>query len=145
MFLSRNTLVFIVWAFFSFMCRGSKKVITENVNINKKELDSVMSIHGEKIAILSCLRCHCFVEDFNLRYYKSGKKPEGYILLTDTTCNKLLFSATHISNDIIERISEDIYNLTLLKKSGAHIKIKIVSVEDSRNADKVAESFFKPN
>jgi len=69
----------------------------------------------------------------------------GYILLTDTTCNKLLFSATHISNDIIERISEDIYNLTLLKKSGAVIKIKIVSVEDSRNADKVAESFFKPN
>ena len=113
MFLSKQILLLIALAIFSFMCKGSKKMITEKVNINKKELDSIMSIHGGKVAILSCLRCQCFVEDFNLRFYKSGKKPEGYILLTDTTCNKLLFSVTHISTDIIEKISDDIYNLTL--------------------------------
>jgi len=145
MFLSRNLLLYIALGIFSFMCKNSGKVITEKVNLNLKELDSVMNIHGKKLAILSCLRCQCFVEDFNLRFYKAGKKPEGYILLTDTSCNKLLFSATHISNDIIEKISDDIYNLTLLKKSGTDIKIKTVAVEDSGKADKVAESFFNSN
>lgn len=143
MFLNRKILLLIALVgFISFTCNEFKKTTNEKINFNIYELDSLLNVHGDNIAILSCLRCQCFVNDFNRRFSKAGKKPLGYILLTDTSCNKLLFSVRFISSNTIEKISEDFYNLILIKKSGTDIRVKIVEVENSNNADVVAENFF---
>lgn len=129
---------FVIVASLFFFCCQSKKE-DPKLLLNVPMRDSLLAKYGNNIAILSCLRCGCFVQYFN----DFNGKTEGYVLLADTNCNKLNIPVHYISNDQVEQLSEDIYNLTLIKSEKGEIKSKIVKAGDSKQIAKDIRSFFK--
>lgn len=114
-----------------------------SVRIDSKEITKVLDQNGNNIALLSCLRCGCFVDAYNRAFRESGRKPEGYVLLADTLCNKFLFPVTNIPASDIEKISDEIYNLTLVKRRNKTLTTKILHVEDSKRMEKIITHFFR--
>lgn len=121
----------------------SSSISTMPLSLNRKKADSVFNHHGNNIAILSCLRCVCFVDELNYDIKRTKMLPNRYTLLTDTNCNKFLIPVTHISSKQIEELSEDIYNLVFIKQRDTVIKTLIVAVEDSKKIRKIADKFFR--
>jgi hypothetical protein len=121
----------------SFFCKTERKEIPLLLNIAIR--DSLMRKYGDNIAILSCLRCECFVQYFN--YFNTGIN--RFVLLTDTNCNKLKIPAIYIPNTEIEKLSDGIYNLTLIKNDRGRIKTKILDAGDSSHISEGIKSFFR--
>jgi hypothetical protein len=105
-------------------------------------LDSLFGIYGDNLAFLSCLRCGCFVDSYNKNFVQRNEKPTNYILLTDTTCNRLRFAINYISTNEIEKISDEFYNVTFVKKRDTKIWYKILKVEESDKMRMTAKNFF---
>lgn len=126
-----------------FMKCTSSSYSSTSIKLDSKEINKVLDQNGNNIALLSCLRCGCFVDAYNRTFKESGKKPEGYVLLADTLCNKFVFPVINIPAGDIEKISDEIYNLTLIKRSNKNITTKILQVEDSKKMEKVIANFFK--
>ena len=122
-------------------CRNQVSSHELPIKYNEKNLDSLFQKYGPKLAILSCLRCQCFVEAYNRD--TALQKMEGYVLMTDTTCNKMSTPVKNIRKREIDSISEDIYNLTFIKTEKGNVTFKILKVEDSKRIKSIAESFFK--
>jgi len=116
---------------------------SDSIKFDSNEINKVLDQNGDNIALLSCLRCGCFVDAYNSIFKKSGKKPEGYVLLADTLCNKFLFPVINIPAGDFEKISDEIYNLTLFKRRNKTITTKILQVEDSKKMEKIITLFFK--
>ena len=116
---------------------------SDSIKLDAKEINQVLDQNGNNIALLSCLRCGCFVDAYNRIFKESGKRPEGYVLLADTLCNEFLFPVINITSDNIEKISDEIYNLTLVKRRAKTITTKILQVEDSKKMEKIITHFFK--
>jgi len=126
-----------------FMKCTSSSYSSTSIKLDSKEINKVLDQNGNNIALLSCLRCGCFVDAYNRTFKESGKKPEGYVLLADTLCNKFVFPVINIPAGDIEKISDEIYNLTLIKRSNKNITTKILQVDDSKKMEKVIANFFK--
>jgi hypothetical protein len=131
--------------FFSFglmiSCNSSKKEY--QIVGNRKIVDSITSIYGNSLALMSCLRCECFIDEYNKIYYENSTINLGYILLTDTSCNRMNFAVQHIGSSVVERISEEFFNVVFLRKRNGEYEFKILTVEESKKLQEIAKSFFE--
>jgi len=116
---------------------------SKQIKFDHAALGKILDKHGNNIALLSCLRCGCFVDVYNKGFIENGIQPTEYVLIADTLCNKFLFQVNFLSSEDIEKISDEIYNLTLIKRRNNVITSKILQVEDSKNLEKAVRSFFK--
>lgn len=142
--LREKTDLSVIILFLALLANCSNKVIKEkHIRINPVKADSLFQEYGSNIAIINCLRCGCFVDEYNKRFRENHEMPQGYVLLTDTSCNKFLFPVKHLSNRSFDDLSEDIYNLTFLRKSDTGIVVKILKIDDSKKVEKISKDFFK--
>jgi len=137
-----NRLLILLLATFFAECDNHKSREIEYLNISST-LDSLFDIHGNNLAILSCTSCGCFPDSYNIQFLKNNEKPDGYILLADTTCNQFRFKVVHIKTSEVEKISDEFYNVTLIKKRGEKKMYRILSINESNKIKPVANQFFK--
>lgn len=123
-------------------CGGPKKSSESILVSNSSKLDSLFKLYGNNLAIVSCLRCGCFIDSYNDEYIRSMKQPEGYTLLADTACNKLKFPVVYINTRDVERISDEFYNITFLKRRQSKTSYRILNVDESNRIQKIASQFF---
>ena len=141
--LSKGINLYIFILFFLPISCTNKVAQDKRVKIKTATADSLFKIYGSNIAVMSCLRCGCFVDEYNKRFKASHEIPQGYTLLTDTTCNSLMFPVKHLPGRIFDDLSEDIYNLTFMRKVDTGIVIKILQVEESSKIGTIARTFFR--
>lgn len=130
----------IVLVFSAQLQCNSEKKRTTKINYDRNKLDSLVTRYGKNLALLSCIRCGCFVEAYNK--IPAFQQTVGYRLLTDKNCNKMKFPVEHISQRDMQAISEDFYNLTLIKSRDNGISFKILTIQESKAIDKEAKRFF---
>jgi hypothetical protein len=124
-------------------CKSRDHNIPVALSGKQKVADSLFKLYGPKIGILSCLRCDCFRNTLNKHYSETGKSPVDFILMTDTNCTKLNFPVVHLPDSIAAHISDDFYNIVLLKKQQDSVVYKILTVDESPQLNKIADLFFK--
>lgn len=124
-------------------CRNKEATVAAPAaNFNRAIMDSLFNAHGDKLGILMCLRCDCFRATLNQLYKETGHAPSGFVLMADSTCTKLNFPFIHLPNAIAGNMSEDIYNLVLLRRDRDSFAYKILSVNESPKMQEVADEFF---
>jgi predicted nucleic-acid-binding Zn-ribbon protein len=141
--ITKNTNFILLFIFPLLMKCRSNSEASKQFEFNLEEMNKILNQNGNNIALLSCLRCGCFVDVYNKEFKEKGTRPTEYILLADTTCNKFLFQVNFLSSNDIEKISDEMYNLTLVKRRDKTIITKILQVEDSKNLEVAIGRFFK--
>jgi hypothetical protein len=137
-----RTSIYCVILFLGVEC-STKPAANAGLSLNRTEIDSLAKIHGDNLAIISCLRCQCFDASYNKAYMNSRQSPGRYVLFADTSCAKLLFPVRYMSKELQERISDDIYNVIFIKRRSGEISTRILSVKESNAIDKIARAFFE--
>ncbi len=127
---------------FSVISCNNNHVPDVKIALNNQLVDSLMYLHGNNIAILSCLRCNCFVESYTKKYRDQAYVPTGYSLFADSFCTKLPIPTIQLPQKVMDRISEDIYNLTLLKKRDGKLLVYVIPVNKSKTLGKITQKFF---
>ena len=123
-------------------CLGKEKPKALPVVLNRNLIDSLANLYGNNLAILSCLRCDCFRNFYNLRYDSLGEKPAGYVLFSDTNCTRLNFPVIMLPSSLQKEISEDIYNVTFIIRKTDTIEYRILSIKETEDIPSIARSFF---
>lgn len=123
-------------------CRSKEKAMAPPVILNRELIDSLGNLYGDNLAILSCLRCDCFRDFYNHQYNNFGAKPAGYVLFADTNCTRLDFPVIMLPSPLQKEISEDIYNVTFIKRKTDTIEYRILSVKETKDIPAIARSFF---
>ena len=124
-------------------CASKEPPAYLDVPINETYADSLLKAHGDKnLAILSTRTCDCFRTNYNKAFQEYDKVPTAYLLMTDTAINKFNFPVLHIPRTELFKISPDLYNLVLFKRTASGIHHRIVRVSESDNIEKVAQKFF---
>lgn len=123
-------------------CKTTNKI--HYIDINQKA--TYQYFNGQKkVLILSCVRCGCFINAMGSAYHKDKLFFDDINIFTDTTCTSLKFIKNHISQKKIDSISNEIYNITLLKKvyqNGEYIA-RIVETKESPRLLDICKEFFK--
>ncbi len=120
----------------------SKKVVF-NLTFKTQIIDSIMKVYGPNIGILSCIRCDCFREQYELNYLKKHETPKGYSLFADSSCVNLSFPFNNLPDSLANKISDDLYNLTFFKMEKDKISYRVIDVDESKKIQKIANIFFK--
>ena len=95
------------------------------------------------VVILSCIRCECFIDAVNSLYKNNSSVFQEFTFFTDTNCNKLNFKATYIAQKTLDSLSNDIFNLALIKSQGNSFEVKIVDTEQASQLLSVINQFLK--
>lgn len=97
----------------------------------------------EKIALLSCIRCGCFVTLLNNMTSADKAAMKDVVFLSDTTCNNINYPSLHITQAAIDSISFDLYNVVLFRKKDQDYKVRIIETEESKNFSRICSEFFR--
>lgn len=139
-----NRLLLVPIIVFLATCKDPTQGIkpTEGIKINS---DILQKYAGEKntYIIMSCVRCSCFDGDLKRIKPADIEYLRQFIFITDTTCGKIEFSNAHLSQNIIDSISDDIYNITLIKRNSNNgFLVRIIKQEESTQFLKICRTFF---
>lgn len=130
------------YTFFLTACGSKNNQVVTKLYFNESLLDSITEIYSNNIAILSCLNCDCFRQEYNKEFSRSRTGPIGYTLIADTNCVKLRFPIVHMSQKLIDSLSDNIYNLVFINGKGQKAPYKILRVNESSRIQKEADKFF---
>jgi hypothetical protein len=97
----------------------------------------------EKIALMSCIRCGCFVNLLNNLTSADKAALKDVVFLSDTTCNKINYPSLHISQAAIDSISFDLYNVVLFRKENQDYKMRIIETDESKDFSRICSDFFR--
>ncbi len=120
-------------------CSESRKV--SSVEVNQDIL--IKYFNKSNIVLLSCVRCGCFVDLMNTLSKEEKLILQPYAIATDTNCNKISLQAIHIPQKVIDSISQDIYNITLIKKIGSVYDVRIIQTKEMRKTINIIKQYFK--
>lgn len=97
----------------------------------------------EKIALMSCIRCGCFVSLFNNLSGADKAALKDVSFVSDTTCNKLNYPSLHISQQAIDSISLDLYNVVLFRKKKDGYDMRLVETDERKDFARICSDFFR--
>lgn len=132
----------LFYTIFLTACESKNNQVVTKLYFNEGLLDSITKIYSNNIAILSCLNCDCFRQEYNKEFARSKSGPIGYTLIADTNCVKLSFPIAHMSQKLIDSLSDNIYNLVLIHGKGQKASYRILRVNESTRIQKEADKFF---
>lgn len=96
------------------------------------------------IIILPCTRCGCFLTVLNnIKGVDSTFITNEATFITDSSCNKTKFKFIHKEQKQIDSLSDDIYNITLIKRNESEIKVRIIKTTESDQTVKILKRFFE--
>lgn len=84
---SRLALVFLVLISIASSCSQRPNRLKDKLKLNETVLTPLFTKYGDNVAILSCLRCECFVNAFNKNFTKhnSIREDTGSLQIQDAT------------------------------------------------------------
>lgn len=138
----RHFRFFIFISIVMISCHNGSKHVYTKLSFKENILDSIMDIQGTKLAVLSCLNCDCFRQEYILDYSRNGKLPSGYKLMADTNCIKMNFPIFHLPQKLLDNLSVDLYNLVFIKKVNEVVTYKVLKTSESNRIQKEADKFF---
>jgi hypothetical protein len=135
--------IFTFSCFFSASCMSNKKS-TSAFKYNEPLLNKTL-IKDEGVFI-TCLSCTCFTRELKNIYLKDSSFFLKYPFFIIKDCNPDFNNhekfMTTIRQSYSDSISEEIYNVTLVKKIQNEYTFRILKVEESDNLKKIIVSFF---
>lgn len=121
---------------------GSTPVPSRSIIIGNDVFYKQLPAAGEQGMLVSCIRCGCFnsvMQDFVRNERKAYK---NLYIATDTSCGQLE-TAIYVSQQGIDRLSEDFYNVILFKRSGDNVTCRIVETRESKRFSSICKAFFR--
>lgn len=128
-----NKLILFFIGFQLYGCHSSK---SETVKVNTAVVRTIFP-QKEKILIISCIKCSCFLPALNYAYKQDSSYFKTISVFADTSCNKWSFSVNHISQKLIDSIGDDMYNIILLKSNEDDYIARVI---DSKESPRLLES-----
>ena len=113
------------------------KKINANTEILKRRFPE-----AKRLILFSCVRCGCFVDLLNNLSTENNSYLQQQYFITDSNCNKINLPIIHLPQKIIDSISVDIYNLTLVKRIKNKYEFRIIETEETDNWQEISKSFF---
>ena len=98
---------------------------------------------ADKVIILTCTRCGCFVDALNTLNENEKSFLSKYPILTDTICNSLNIPSIFMDSKTMDSISTDIFNITLLKKKDNRFNVRIIKLNESNKIIPIIKDFFE--
>lgn len=97
------------------------------------------------IMILSCVRCSCFDKDLPVAYQKDSLFFKRIYLVADSICGIRQIPYHSIQQSRIDELSEDFFNIILLRKTGNgnEYKYRIIQTKESRNLLEITKAFYR--
>jgi hypothetical protein len=139
MTLKINNLLMAIVVFTAFQnCRNTKQANPNFDIVAAKK----MFHNNENIMLLPCVACGCFKPALEDAYKKDSIFFNSVYFVTDSTCSKFPFSNAHISQRRLDSLSDEFYNVTLIKFEGDKYKVRIINSDENGNLLKIAKSFF---
>jgi hypothetical protein len=134
-----------VWlAFLSYMpffaCSIKNQVNEDKIFYNGGVLEKYMV--ADKIILVTCTRCGCFVDAINNLKNEDYKYVSSFPILADSNCNRLNIPSHYIHRKVIDSISTDLYNIVLIKRSNGHYEFNILSLSQSANIALAMRNYF---
>lgn len=116
--------------------------VKPDISINTAILQN--RLPGEdKIALMSCIRCGCFVNLLNNMTGADKAALKDVVFLSDTSCNKITYPSLHIPQVAVDSMSLDLYNVVLFRKKKEGYKVRIVETDESKNFARICSDFFR--
>lgn len=112
------------------------------VEVDKQRCDSLFD-KQDNIIIVSCVRCGCFNKSLSDAYKADSAFFKQIYLVADTACGKFRFIPHHVSQSALDSLNDDLYNLTLIKRTPTGFSGRIVETKESIKLLSVCKSFFK--
>lgn len=138
MTLRSNLFSFLFLFFISCVEKKNKDGMIEmNQNVTSRILEG-----RDKVLIFSCVRCNCFINSMSEAYKKDSTYLNSIYMLTDTACTKLRFRMNYISQVKVDSISDEMYNVTLLRKVNGNYISRTIETEESPQVLKIINEFF---
>jgi hypothetical protein len=132
------------YLFLSLFFIGCGNVSNSSKQTIKISSEALLNFPSEKgcYIIISCVRCSCF--NTVIRNFKAEEKEyfSHITILADTTCTKTNIPALHTTQKLIDGISEDIYNITLVKRMNGQVVNRIIQTDESSNFFLICKKFF---
>ena len=139
----RNSPLIFALIFISLACTNRIKT-NQKINVNQNVIHKLVNEH-DKILILSCVRCGCFIDAIKDAYKKDSIFLKTIYLATDTNCTKLKFTFNHLSQNQIDSISDDLYNVVLLKKTESGYQVREIETKESPKILEIIKAYFQDN
>jgi hypothetical protein len=98
---------------------------------------------ADKVVVFYGRKCGCFIQDLNKSWAKDSNYIKTLHIYGDTLYNRLQFPIHHLAQSCIDTLSEDIYNVTLMRMSNGKINFRILETEESGKFVSVAKKFFE--
>lgn len=135
-----NGIKFIL-CLFLFSCYNNIKK-NHDLSINTGLL-SKYSDQSDKTIILSCISCSCFKPILTNLSDVDKLTLSKYRILGDTNCFKTKLPITQIRQNTIDSLSDDIYNITLVRKVGEKYNLRIIETNESSKLVAICRDFFE--
>lgn len=97
----------------------------------------------ERVLLASCLSCSCFKPALENLCKKDSLLLKNVFFFADTGCIPEVRNLHHISQNAIDEISDEIYNITLLKLVNGNYQIRVINTKESDNLYKIVKGYFK--
>ena len=142
MILRSNLLIFVL-TLISLTCTNATKN-DQKILVNQNVANKLFKGH-DKILLLSCVRCGCFLDALENLYRKDSIFLKTIYLITDTNCTKFTFTLNHISQNQIDSISDDLYNVVLFKKTKSGYQVREIETKESPKILEISRDYFNDN
>ncbi|GEM_PF-3337081 len=94
------------------------------------------------ILLLPCVGCGCFKEALPEAYKKDSAAFKGVTIFSDTSCTDFSFKYDHIAQKDLDNLSEDFYNIILLKYENDNYVSRILDSKESHKIAAICKVFF---
>jgi hypothetical protein len=139
---SGNIILYALLLLLLMGCSSNQPTGPVKSDINKAILQNRLP-RGEKIALVSCIRCGCFVKMLNNLTSQEKTALQDVVFLSDTTCNKINYPSLHITQSAIDSISQDLYNIVLFRKTNEGYDVRLIETEESKDFTRICTDFFR--
>jgi hypothetical protein len=141
-----NICCLLVLSLVSATCRSKGNANHANVKIDAAAYTRYFTdgdLVNNKVVIFYGQKCGCFIQDLNKGWAKDSSFIKTLHIYGDTSYNRLRFPINHLPQSCIDTLSEDIYNVTLMKKGNGKIDFRILETTESGKFVSIAKKFFE--
>ncbi len=96
----------------------------------------------DKVMVLSCIRCGCFMSELPRAWRQDSTYFRQLWLVADTGCTRLPFLNGHVSQKELDGLSDELYNLVLIKREGNQYTGRIIETRESGEIRSICRRFF---
>jgi hypothetical protein len=134
---------YILAAFLLFSCYSRQADEQEKIILNKAVFGNLKSQSGGNYIIFSCTSCSCFNSVLKLLSRADKDYLSQFTLIADTMCTKSDLPFMPVKQSLIDSISTDIFNVTLVRKIDGNYDCRIIQTGECEKLIPICRKYFK--